>query len=85
MHMPTHPVPTSISDGRSWILPIVLLIMSWAASSLVGFYHNDVALTNRITAIETQERLDGANEKERLDRIENKLDHLFYEMTGKQP
>lgn len=67
--------------SRAWILPIALLILSWTASSVIGYFHNDIAVTNRVTVVETQERMNS----DRLDRIENKLDRLFYEMTGHKP
>lgn len=81
--MSASPVP--LPDGRSWIVPVVLLVATWGVSSLVGFFHTDASVTNRITAVETQQKADSEHEKQRLDRIEDKLDRLFYEVTGRKP
>lgn len=77
----TVPIP----DGRAWILPFILLLCGWATSAFVGYYHNDVSVSSRITAVETQQRIDSLNEKDRLDRIEDKLDRLFLVITGTKP
>lgn len=78
-------VAIPLADGRSWIIPVIILILSWAGSSLVGYYQSAMAMSNRMTAVEVQQRLDSVNEKDRLDRIETKLDNLFFEVTGRKP
>lgn len=74
-----------IPDGRSWIIPCILVVLGWGASTFWGYHVNDVDVMSRVTAVETQQRIDSVNQKERLNRIEDKIDRLFVELTGRRP
>lgn len=79
-------LPISLVDNRAaWVVPAILVLLGWCAQIFMGYHSADLDLNNRVTAVETQQRADSSNEKDRLNRIEDKLDRLFYEVTGKKP
>lgn len=56
-----------------WVLPIALALLSLAVSGWANYNRTDKELTNRVTAVEVQQKNDG----QRLERIENKLDRVL--------
>jgi hypothetical protein len=76
---------SEIPNKADWIMPIVVFILSMTIMGFSGYFNNDKALAERITAVEAHQ---GDTEK-RLDRIEtkvdtlgSKLDTVFYYVTG---
>jgi hypothetical protein len=61
-----------MSKPSSYFLPIAIALVSLAVSAYAGYSVNDKSIAQRITAVEVQQ----SNDKDRLVRIENKLDEL---------
>jgi hypothetical protein len=70
-------VPTK----RDWLIPVVLALLSLAASAFANYNDNDKNLTSRIAVVENQQK----NDTQRLERIETKLDRFYEYMTGSKP
>ena len=56
-----------------WLLPLAIALSGWGFSGLVGYFHQDTATAQRLTAVETHQ----ADTSDRLNRIENKVDRLL--------
>lgn len=62
-----------IPTKRDWVLPIAMFVLSLVASGLIAYAQGERAASNRVTAVENQQKNDG----QRLDRMESKLDRLL--------
>jgi len=60
----------------TWVLPIVLALVSLVVSAYTSYNSNDKAIAQRISVVETKQ----ANDAERVNRIENKLDQILQEV-----
>lgn len=63
----------------TWLAPILLALVSLLFSAYVGYSNNDKSLSSRITAVETQQK----NDREAIQRIENKLDRFYSEWVNR--
>lgn len=52
-----------------WMIPVLITL---GVSGWVGYSHNDKEITNRVTAVETQQKADD----KRLERIEVAVDRV---------
>jgi hypothetical protein len=59
-----------IPSKAEWIMPIVILVLSIIISGLSGYFHDDRVLAERLTTVEAHQ----GDTKDRLDRIESKID-----------
>lgn len=59
---------------------IIIALLSLALSAYAGYSHNDKDISNRVTAIETQQKNDGAT----IQRVESKVDQLVAWALGKK-
>jgi hypothetical protein len=69
-------VDKSITVIATWILPLGIALISLAVSGWSSYSHNDKAVAQRISVVETQQTSDG----KRLDRMEDKLDQILSEV-----
>lgn len=79
---------SAIPNKADWIMPMVVFVLTMVIMAFSGYFSNDRALAERITAVETHE----GDTAKRLDRIETKVDSLgdkldtvFYYVTGIRP
>ena len=83
-HAPHSPFPPNMTPPQgislaAWAKPIAILLLGWAMSGLVGYFHTDLAISSRLTAVETHQQ----DTTSRLDRIENKLDQALQAIASK--
>lgn len=64
-------IPAKLTE---WLVPFILV----ALSAFAAYSHNDKDISNRLTAVETQQRSDAP----RLQRIEDKLDKVVDKIVG---
>ena len=65
---------TAALPGPSrWLLPLAIAFSGWGISGLVGYFHQDTATAQRLTAVEVHQ----SDTSDRLNRIENKVDRLL--------
>jgi hypothetical protein len=85
VHPPRSPFPPDMSNPSqglqiaNWAKPAAILLLGWAMSGLVGYFHTDASIASRLTAVETRQMDSSA----RLDRIENKVDHVLQVLVSK--
>ena len=77
-HAPHSPFPPDMTPPQglhwsSWAKPAAILLLGWAMSGLVGYFHQDNTINNRLTAVEIHQQ----DTSSRLDRIENKVDQVL--------
>jgi hypothetical protein len=65
-----------------------IAFVSLALSAYAAYSHNDKDLSNRVVAVETQQKNDherAADDRDAVKRIESKVDRLLYLQTGVKP
>lgn len=78
--VPLDSPPTRQFDWKPF-LGVLLAVVSLLISGFLGYTNSDKAVASRITAVETQQE----NDNRRLDRIENKVDAILYELRTRNP
>jgi hypothetical protein len=67
------------------IATIVIALVSLALSAFAAYTRTDKDITTRLVTVEVQQKNDEATTKDRLDRIERKLDTVLFNQTGVKP
>lgn len=60
------------ATNRSTLAAIIIAIVSALLSGWVGYSHNDKEISNRVVAVETQQK----NDHEGITRVEGKVDKV---------
>lgn len=69
-------VPTKLD----WLLPLALALLSLAVSGWSNYNRTDREMSNRVTAVETQQRNDGLQLERierRVERVDEKVDKVL--------
>jgi hypothetical protein len=68
-------------DNRGWVIAVILAIFGYVATGFMAYTHEDKAMNSRVTALEVHQ----ADDSNRLERVENKIDRMFEAVTGRKP
>lgn len=77
MHVGT----THIKAGMDWKVALGLGLLGFALSGVLGYFHEDMTVGTTLATIQAHQ----ADTAQRVDRIENKLDHFIELQTGARP
>ena len=63
------------------LVAIALGLIGYMIAGYVGYNNTSSSITNRLTALEIHQ----ADNAARMERVENKIDQMFYAVTGRKP
>ena len=70
------------------LVALIIALVSLLVSAWGGYAYNDKVISERVTAVETQQKDDGQSinrVEQKIDTIDNKVDQLVLGLLGKKP